>query len=116
MILLTLISTSYACEKVKLVFDESTFEVCSSDVDNRKFYYSKSCEKTSECFDLGKVTQLTAYPNQNPKFTLCYNLNGKAGFASIKGVKRKIPACIKDNKIVNLNYLLYSYRTSGNKK
>lgn len=115
-ILLTLISDVYACENVEIVFDNKKYSACIENQKTEKFYFSKKCKNILDCFDLGSVKELSIYPNQNPKFTLCYKLKGKPGFSLIKGEKRKIPICLLDNNLVDLNYLIYSFQNSALEK
>lgn len=115
-ILLILINNLFACELKEVSFKNKKYQICEDISKKNQFYYSQKCKEISNCFDLALVNKINNYPNQSPLFTLCYDLKGVPGFAIIPGKKEKLEVCLKQNKLVGLEYLMYSFQSSALKK
>ena len=70
--------------------------------------YSKGCKGVSECFEF-KKSKLKFYPNQDPRFSLCYQNGWRPSFAKLDG--KTVSVCINSaNQLVDLESLMKSFQ------
>ncbi|MCO4755682.1 MAG: hypothetical protein KC478_14465 [Bacteriovoracaceae bacterium] len=92
----------FACD-IDLDVEGETHKVCVFDQN----IYSKGCKGVSDCFKF-KNKKLKYYPNQDPRFSLCYQNGWKPSFAKLDG--KTVSVCMNSsNQFVDMESLMKSF-------
>lgn len=91
-----------SCTEVALQGSDQVYKVCFKKGEPDHIY-TKGCENAS-CFPKLKGALKTS-PDQNPLFSLCYQLESMPFFGKISNEKESRSFCLKDRNVVDLNHL-----------